>query len=182
MENKKAADVVAWDDVKARPIMGEYSRKAQLDGRVERRIEMPEKVTPSRQGRHYKVCYGYNRTFEERKRALKNAGERAKIVKRSKTASAVSPWYSRKNDADDDHDSFDELPDDGDVGAASSPHNVRKKWKVEHEAYDARLIKWASSGNCDHPASDERDKSRGICELDDFDNCDMLVEGDGALT
>ena len=34
-------------------------------------------------------------TFEER--PFKNAGERAKIVERAKTASAWSPWYSRKN-------------------------------------------------------------------------------------
>jgi len=180
MENKKAVvDVVAWDDVKARPIVGEYSRRAQLGGRFERRIEMPEMATPSRRP---KSCYGCNRTFEERKRALKNAGERAKIARRSKSASAASPWYSRENGADDGRDPVDELPDDGDVGAASSPRNVMKRWKVEHEAYDARLAKRTSSGNCDHPASDERFKSRGICELGDFDNFDVLVEGDGALT
>ena len=34
-------------------------------------------------------------TFEER--PFKNAGERAKIVEHAKTASAWSPWYSRKN-------------------------------------------------------------------------------------
>jgi hypothetical protein len=71
------------------------SRKAQLDGRIERSIEMLKNLPPSRQGRHCKVCYGYNMTFEER--PFKNAGERAKIVERAKTASAWSPWYSRKN-------------------------------------------------------------------------------------
>jgi hypothetical protein len=71
------------------------------------------------------------------------------------------------------------LTDDKDLGVSSLPKSIKKKRKEHYNSYDKKLIKWASSGNFNQTASDVR--SRHVGELDNVDNYDMLLEGDGAI-
>ena len=144
--------------VKIAEVGWDHIKERAIMGVIEDKPEMSTTKRPR------KKSYGEGRTKEERARALKE------VETWASTTDITSPTYSNANDSESPRKK-----------PSPSPKQVRKKRKTE---FHAVISKWAPAcydQSEDKAVSDPRYKSRGICELDDFDNFDSLVKGDNNI-